>query len=150
MRFKKGDIVKLSKSIEQHEKECRIPPHIEQHEKECRIPMLYGMCSLRYRRIFNHHFNNLHGKGIVIPPYLAKGVGKVINVDRLDRTAPKTDRRQIYQVYFLFGIDLGKKYISYHKDWFMENELEKADEKEREFFLNLMEIIDAKEVAESI
>ena len=95
-------------------------------------------------RNFNHHFNN------VIPPYLAKGVGWVINVDRLDRTASKTDRRQIYQVYFLFGIDLGKKYISYHKDWFMEHELEKADEKEKEFFTNLMEIIEAKEVAERL
>jgi len=130
-KFKKGDIVKLSKSIEQHEMENR------RYRSES-LPYNIG------NRIFNHHFNN------VIPPYLAKGVGWVINVDRLDRTASKTDRRQIYQVYFLFGIDLGKKYISYHKDWFMEHELEKADEKEKEFFTNLMEIIEAKEVAERL
>lgn len=135
MKFKKGDIVKLSKSIEQHEKEGRI------YRSE-RIPYNMG------NRIFNHHFNN------VIPPYLAKGAGKIIKVERIDSESPVSKglhrRSTVYQVYFLFGIDLGKKYISYHKNWFMEDELEKADEKEREFFLNLMEIIEAKEVAESL
>jgi hypothetical protein len=128
MKFKKGDIVKLSKKIEQSEMEGR------RYRSES-LPYNIG------KRIFNHHFNN------VIPPYLARGVGRVTKVERIEGVYRKS---VAYQVYFLFGIDVGKKYISYHKDWFMEDELEKADDKEREFFTNLMEIIEAKEVAESL
>jgi hypothetical protein len=135
MKFKKGDIVKLSKKIEQSEMEGR------RYRSES-LPYNIG------KRIFNHHFNN------VIPPYLAKGVGRVTKVERIESESSVVKgvyRKSVaYQVYFLFGIDVGKKYISYHKDWFMEDELEKADEKEREFFTNLMEIIEAKEVAESL
>jgi len=134
MKFKKGDIVKLSKKIEQAEKENRI------YRSEL-LPFNIA------NRIFNHHFNK------IIPPYLERGVGKIVKVERINAIYEKIDKKigkYIYQVYFLFGIDVNKKYISYHKDWFMEDELIKADEKEREFFMSLMEIIEAKEVAESL
>ena len=135
MKFKRGDIVKLSKKIEQMEKDGRI-------HRSASLPYNIG------KRIFNHHFNN------VIPPYLAKGVGRVIKVECNESESPISKgfyrKSMAYQVYFLFGIDVGKKYISYHQDWFTEDELEKADEKERKFFNNLMGIIEAREVAESL
>jgi hypothetical protein len=97
---------------------------------------------------------------IEIPEYLFDGVGKIIDIKPMymfpydtafiERFKGKIGKEKIYEVFFLFDIDIEKKYISYHKDWFMEDELVLADKKEREFFLNLMEIIEAKEVAERL
>jgi hypothetical protein len=126
-KFKKGDIVMLTNHIKGRR---------ETSEKR-----------IRFSRI-------------EIPEYLFDGVGKIIDIKPMymfpydmafiERFKGKIGKEKIYGVFFLFDIDIEKKYISYHQDWFMEDELVLADKKEREFFLNLMEIIEAKEVAESL
>ena len=99
-------------------------------------------------------------RNVKIHEYLFDGVGKIVDIKPmymfpydtafLERFRGKIGKEKIYGVFFLFDIDIEKKYISYHKDWFMEDELVLADKKEREFFNNLMEIIEAKEVAENL
>jgi len=139
MKFKKGDIVKTVQKLDIND--------TERHKsflKEGIVPFVsQGTLDVSFPTIV---------QGFRRPIYVNEGIGEVTDITILKGKNEKgrTLNRKTYRVFFLFEVNVEEKYVSYYKSWFWESELRKATEEESKRYLELKEVIEAKEVAEKL